>query len=844
MVPVAMSGRRFFLVVFALALAARAAILLFSPDVPVSDEERHQGVLALHTSDGLVMPLGAYRYEEYAGGTVATGLAAGLSFRLLGPTLLALRLPSLLLAALGIALFALCFRRVLGILPGTLAAAVLILAPPYPARMGVTAFGNHAELAGLLGLWLLLFVRVAFGVPKMKRVGPWHFAFGLVTGFCVFFDHLALLFLPVAAVFWWAGTAGSSRAPAGASFLGGAFLGFLPWFFTSGTSDFAGRLFRLFTLPPGEAPIRGLSAANLKIFLSGTILESAGWRGWVGPAAFLVLASAGAAVLILEGKHLRSLFQGASSRRSPEGSYFGLFAVFTVVFYLAALFALRVDSPPRYLLPLFPFLITLPVFLVRTARVFLIVPAALALFSGVQVGEDLTTRVRPELTERGYAFRYFLPTFADYYGVGFRIQKIMGMMAGADARDAEALYEGFIVGHAALVGRDVTRHIARLSGAKGRLPDFVAEGIARAVIARDRRNLEMIVEGETVEGLKGVTGSALIQGVQAMRLRGEEKEKPPNVTGDDIETLKAYLSGKKGVFKIARFDMDPVPGARIHRLRRFDQKRTQFDIPDVKADYLAGWEGAQWDLIRCCGRRVFDVRALGMGAALVARNLLSGDPGGLVAPRPVGMDTVPVVGGKVRVTGKTFQVASFRIDRTETSIHDYTAFLCAAKLTPEELDRFIDLTGTGQKIVKTDEGFRLFDGCQDFPVVYVTYYGARAYCRWRGGDLPTTAEWVRAARGDDGRTYPWGDEPPGPTRANIWGDGDGHPGCAPVDAYPAGASAYGALQMAGNVYEWPRSGDLRGGYWLGREEELRIDYAEANAPDTANEHDGFRCVYP
>jgi formylglycine-generating enzyme required for sulfatase activity len=88
------------------------------------------------------------------------------------------------------------------------------------------------------------------------------------------------------------------------------------------------------------------------------------------------------------------------------------------------------------------------------------------------------------------------------------------------------------------------------------------------------------------------------------------------------------------------------------------------------------------------------------------------------------------------------------------------------------------------------------------PVVWVRRAQARAYAAWVAGRLPTEAQWTRAAQGDDGRTYPWGDTPPDATRANagrfVIDGGD----TTPVGAYPAGASPYGVLDMAGNVWEW------------------------------------------
>jgi serine/threonine-protein kinase len=109
---------------------------------------------------------------------------------------------------------------------------------------------------------------------------------------------------------------------------------------------------------------------------------------------------------------------------------------------------------------------------------------------------------------------------------------------------------------------------------------------------------------------------------------------------------------------------------------------------------------------------------------------------------------------------------------------------------------------TGHKSPSSWKNGRIPDGKENHPVVYISWNDAQTFCKWAGVRPPSEAEWEKAARGTDGRIWPWGDKPPDKNRCNFNNNvGD----ITPVGKYPHGASPYGCLDMAGNVWEWTSS---------------------------------------
>jgi formylglycine-generating enzyme required for sulfatase activity len=150
------------------------------------------------------------------------------------------------------------------------------------------------------------------------------------------------------------------------------------------------------------------------------------------------------------------------------------------------------------------------------------------------------------------------------------------------------------------------------------------------------------------------------------------------------------------------------------------------------------------------------------------------------------------------------ELPAFAIDRTEVTNAAHAACVAAGGCTPVHLPACVFFRD-GERVIggELDEARR----ADAAPVVCASWSQAAAFCAWAGKRLPTAHEWEKAARGPDGRRFPWG-EAWDPLAAN-WGDDgtvDGHVTTAPVGSFPRGASPYGALDMAGNVWEWTADG--------------------------------------
>ncbi len=181
---------------------------------------------------------------------------------------------------------------------------------------------------------------------------------------------------------------------------------------------------------------------------------------------------------------------------------------------------------------------------------------------------------------------------------------------------------------------------------------------------------------------------------------------------------------------------------------------------------------------------------------------------------------------------------AFYIDKYEVTNDQYQKCVDADKCKDPSL-----ITDYAQTIHEDGKKWYRNTRMGNYPVVGITWRQAGIYCEWADKRLPSSPEWEKAARGTDGRKYPWGNEWDG-RRAN-WDDGgkiDGFRKLAPVGSFPQGASPYGVMDMAGNVREWVDSAVLKGGSWYSNPVSLRAGDPGHGYIVERDDDMGFRCA--
>jgi len=215
--------------------------------------------------------------------------------------------------------------------------------------------------------------------------------------------------------------------------------------------------------------------------------------------------------------------------------------------------------------------------------------------------------------------------------------------------------------------------------------------------------------------------------------------------------------------------------------------------------------------------------------------------------------------GMIYVSGGTFKMGRDDGDEFESPVHTVSVkpfFLDRTEVTNEEYQRFV--SATGHRAPSHWAGGKIPEGQTKFPVVNVSWNDANAYARWANKRLPTEAEWEFAARGTDGRLYPWGSG----WKEDYANAGRSEGGAlVETGSYASGASPFGALDMSGNAWEWTSSDFkdypgrkvasslagaglkvIRGGAFDVTPQRATSTYRGALSPDRIPDKTGFRCA--
>ena len=352
--------------------------------------------------------------------------------------------------------------------------------------------------------------------------------------------------------------------------------------------------------------------------------------------------------------------------------------------------------------------------------------------------------------------------------------------------------------------------------------------------AMDNEKLQKLIESaltsldETEQAL-GARGEALAAREAWYDLKSSAALEDSLAAGEGDEVMTAALSLlEEGALEEAAQELER--SAQLFRVALDDGRRHLADAPPPPAAEPVGPD----PVVSAVERAIEEVGALqdDVETAFNSPPPVSAAPPPAAARRSA-IKLVAIPGGGFSLDGGRV-LPDFGIDRTEVRVDEYAACVLSGACTRPG-------TRASCNWSDADRG--------DHPINCVNWEQARNYCAWVGKRLPSEQEWEKAARGEDGRVFPWGDEPAtcdvAVIESGAEGRGCGHGSTWPVASLESGRSPYGIFDMAGNVLEWTADRNagravVRGGSWRA---DLSPDAWRAERDATVRDGEiGFRCA--
>jgi len=316
----------------------------------------------------------------------------------------------------------------------------------------------------------------------------------------------------------------------------------------------------------------------------------------------------------------------------------------------------------------------------------------------------------------------------------------------------------------------------------------------------------------------------------------------------------------------ARSDIYSLGVTLHHLLTKYDPSRTPFNLPqahNINSSISIQTENVITKATQAAPLERFQsVREMQLALFVPTSKPQSPLPK-IQAPIANLRSPAPAPPGMILIPAGEFMMGSNEED-DESPIHRVhlaAFYIDQYPVTNLEYKKFVD--ATKHRTPSHWKNRQIPPGKENHPVVNVSWHDASDYCRWTGKRLPTEAEWEKAARGIDGRIYPWGNEQPDASRCNFDEDISD---TTPVGKYsPHGDSPYGCADMAGNMWEWvsdwyndsyysespannpdgPAGGQYRvcrGGSWSNSQYYIRTAMRDSDFPYSHGNDVGFRCA--